>query len=69
MCFPWSLSTKRRNPQLSRGRNDKEFPEGAHTMLQGDLTLPLEPSGFRFLISTKYDRYAQLKGDSNEKKC
>ena len=29
MCFPWSLSTKRHNPQSSGRRNEKEFPEGA----------------------------------------
>jgi hypothetical protein len=36
-----------------------EFSKGAHTMLQGDLTIPLEASRFQFLISIKHNNYAQ----------
>jgi len=34
-------------------------PKGADTMLQGDLTIPLEPCGFQFLISIKHNNYTQ----------
>ena len=38
---------------------EMELPKDADTMLQGDLTIPLEPCGFQFLISLKHNNYTQ----------
>ena len=36
-----------------------ELAKGADTMLQGDLTIPLEASDVQFLISIKHKNYVQ----------